>query len=516
MTIDAKPDKRSAWPDKPCAGVCLHLTSLPGPYGIGELGAAAFDFIDTLAKMRLQVWQILPAGPTGFGDSPYQPLSDRAGNEMLIDVAALVDDGLLEPDDLDTLRELPVDTVDFAALLPRKTAILGLAASRFSGRASAALKLAYQDFIEAHDARWLRDYARFRALKDCNGQKSWTTWSSPVRDRDPAAMRRFEKAARQAIENVRICQFLYYRQWRKLRAYARKQGVQLFGDLPIYVAPDSVDAWTSRELLHMNDDGTPRLVAGVPPDYFSADGQLWGNPVYNWPAHAENGFQWWLDRLRHALAQTDLLRIDHFRGFESYWAVPGAATSARDGEWLPGPGNALFDAIRDALGLDSIVAEDLGLITAEVETLRRQHGLPGMKVLQFELAREDFNLADIKADCVCYTATHDSDTTRGWLNGSPGDTRKRSEIRTTKKRALQFTAGTAKSIHRDLIRLAFSSEARLAIAPMQDYLGLGSSARLNKPGNPENNWRWRMRDDHMDDVLIADIANCVSLAGRSC
>ena len=432
MKIHAKSNKRSAWPDKPCAGVCLHLTSLPGPHGIGELGAAAFDFIDTIAKMGLKIWQFLPAGPTGFGDSPYQSLSDRAGNEMLIDVLALVDDGLLLRKDLDALRDLPADAVDFAALIPRKTAVLDLAASRFAGRATAALKLAYQEFVEEHDSRWLRDYARFRALKDHNSQKSWTTLPSPLRDRDPAAIRRFEESARQEIENTRICQFLYYRQWRNLREYAHMQGVQLFGDLPIYVAPDSVDAWTSRELLCMNDDGSPRLVAGVPPDYFSKDGQLWGNPVYDWPAHAENGFQWWLDRLRHAMAQAGLLRIDHFRGFESYWAVPGAATSARHGKWLPGPGNALFDAVRDELGLGSIVAEDLGLITPEVEALRRRHSLPGMKVLQFELAREDFDLADIKSDCVCYTATHDSDTTRGWLSGSPGDTRNRSEIRTTR------------------------------------------------------------------------------------
>lgn len=515
MKIHAKSNKRSAWPDKPCAGVCLHLTSLPGPHGIGELGAAAFHFIDTIAKMGLKVWQFLPAGPTGFGDSPYQSLSDRAGNEMLIDVLALVDDGLLLRKDLDALCDLPADAVDFAALIPRKTAVLGLAANRFAGRATAALKLAYQEFVEEHDSRWLRDYARFRALKDRNSQKSWTTLPSPLRDRDPAAIRRFEESARQEIENTRICQFLYYRQWRNLREYAETQGVQLFGDLPIYVAPDSVDAWTSRELLCMNDDGSPRLIAGVPPDYFSKDGQLWGNPVYDWPAHADNGFQWWLDRLRHAMAQAGLLRIDHFRGFESYWAVPGAATSARHGKWLPGPGNAFFDAVRDELGLGSIVAEDLGLITPEVEALRRRHGLPGMKVLQFELAREDFDLADIKSDCVCYTATHDSDTTRGWLSGSPGDTRNRSEIRTTKKRALKLTAGKAKTIHRDMIRLAFSSEARVAIAPMQDYLGLGSDARLNKPGNPVNNWRWRMRDDHLDDVLIADVANCVSLSGRS-
>jgi len=510
-----KRNRRSAWPATPRAGVCLHLTSLPGPYGIGELGAAAFDFIDILARMGLTVWQFLPTGPTGYGDSPYQQLSDRAGNEMLIDLAALVNDGLLAIGDVDELRNLPVDAVDFARLIPQKTAILNLVASRFAESASASLKVAYEKFVDENDSRWLHDYALFRTLKNSNAQQPWTEWPSPLKFRDRAALTRFEKSSGQAIENARICQFLYYRQWRELRAYARKQGVQLFGDLPIYVAADSVDAWTSRELLCMHDDGSPRLVAGVPPDYFSDDGQLWGNPVYDWPAHVANGFQWWLDRLHHAMAQSDLLRIDHFRGFESYWAVPGDATTAQGGEWLPGPGNALFDAIRAELGLGSIVAEDLGLITPEVEALRRRYGLPGMKVLQFELAREDFDLADIEADCVCYTATHDSDTTRGWLNGSPGDTRRRSEIRATKKRALQMSAGKAKTIHRDMIRLAFSSQAGLAIAPMQDYLGLGSDSRLNTPGNPENNWRWRMRAGQLDEALIVDVASSVSLAGRN-
>lgn len=507
--------KKSAWPAQSCAGVCLHITSLPGNYGIGEIGAEAFNFIDKLVKMKLKVWQFLPTGPTGFGNSPYQLLAGRAGNEMLIDVAALIDDGLLSKEDVNGLRDLPLDTVNYGQLISRKTAIVNLAASRFATRGTAALKSAYAEFVDENESHWLRDYAVFRALKNKHGQQSWITWPAPLKFRDPAAIAQFEKTSHHALEHIRISQFLFHRQWQRFRAYARSKGVSLFGDLPIYVALDSADAWTSQDLLCLNDDGSPRLLAGVPPDYFNEAGQKWGNPVYNWSAHAASGFQWWIDRLQHAMDQADLLRIDHFRGFESYWAIPADAKTAQEGEWLTGPGEKLFDALRDATGLDSIIAENLGIITPAVESLRTRYGMPGMKVLQFELAREDFDLADIETNCVCYTATHDCDTTRGWLDGSPGDTRRQSEIKSTRERALRISAGTAETIHHDLIRLAFASKARIALAPMQDYLGLGSEARLNTPGNPEGNWRYRMRGDQLDESLLADVASVVTLAGRN-
>ena len=393
------------------AGICLHLTSLPGPYGIGELGRAAHRFVDTMAAMRLGVWQFLPLGPTAYGDSPYQPLSTFAGNELLIDIGELIEIGLLSEDEAGELRALPRESVDYGALIPIKNRLLRLAAKRFAELGDTALEKAFDEFLERNDEAWLHDYAVFRILKTRHDEKPWPEWPAEFANRDEAAMRRVEEDASDAILAVKVQQFLFFRQWFALRDYAHRHGIRLFGDMPICIALDSSDAWANRDMLRVDRDGRPECVAGVPPDYFSEDGQLWGNPLYDWDRHAAEGYRWWVERLKATSELADLVRIDHFRGFESYWSVPADADTARSGAWEPGPGDAIFDAMRDSLGTLPIIAEDLGVITPEVEALRDRHRIPGMRVLQFDVCDAGFRLQDVSENSVCYTGTHDNDTT---------------------------------------------------------------------------------------------------------
>lgn len=497
------------------AGVCLHITSLPGPYGIGEIGQHALQFVDTLKKMQLGVWQFLPTGPTAYGDSPYQPLSTFAGNELLIDIGDLIAKGLLTEDEASELTLLPHDSVDYGALIPIKTRILQLAASRFSERTDAALRSAFDRFVAENDRLWLHDYALFRILKSEHGERPWPEWDARYVHRDEKALSEIEAMAAARIEAIKIVQFLFHVQWKQLRDYANDRGVRLFGDMPICIALDSADAWANPEILRIDRDGKPDHVAGVPPDYFSEDGQLWGNPLYAWENHAANDYSWWIARLRASAELADIVRIDHFRGFESYWSVPAESETARTGSWEPGPGDAIFDAMFDALGNLPIVAEDLGVITPEVEALRDRHQIPGMVVLQFDVADEDFDLLNITENSVCYTGTHDNDTTVGWFRGSPDDIRSDFEIKQTQQAALQMTGGTDATINTDLIKAAFSTNAKLAIAPLQDYLGLGSEARFNIPGTSSNNWRWRVREEQLDDGVIGQIAKLVGESGRA-
>jgi len=496
------------------AGVCLHLASLPGEYGIGEIGAAARRFIDALVAMKQQVWQFLPVGPTGYGNSPYQPLSTFAGNELLIDVANLVELGLVPPAEALPLKKLPADFVDYEQLIPLKNRLLASAAAAFAQRAGAQLRDELARFIAVNDKLWLRDYALYRVLKARHGERSWLDWEPEFAHRNPTALRDVEANGGAQLNQVRILQFLFARQWSELHRYAASRGILLFGDLPIYLALDSADAWSHPELLLTDKSGEPAAVAGVPPDYFSADGQLWGNPLYNWTYHASNGFAWWVARLKHACALVDIVRIDHFRGFESYWAVPANAANARAGRWEQGPGDALFDAVRVALGDLPIVAEDLGIITAAVDALRDTLGIPGMRVLQFDIADEQFNPDAIPENCVCYTGTHDNDTTLGWFNGSAGNTQSAKELAAMQQCVLERTGGSPATIHIDLIRLAYGSPARLVIVPIQDYLGLGSSARLNLPGTASNNWRWRLRSEQLTLGVLDSVSTMTVLAGR--
>jgi len=497
------------------AGVCMHITSLPGPYGIGEIGRYAREFIDRMRAMKLSVWQFLPTGPTAYGDSPYQPLSTFAGNEMLIDIGDLIERGFLAADEVDELTTLPERYVDYGALIPLKSRLLGLAAERFRERADAGLRDGLRQFLADNDARWLHDYAVYRILKTRHGERPWTEWRPEYVRRDAAALRALEESAALDIERIKIIQFLFHDQWRMLREYARRNGVRLFGDMPICIALDSADAWAKRDILQLDAEGRPSHVAGVPPDYFSEDGQLWGNPLYAWENHQKTGYSWWIDRLRASAELADLVRIDHFRGFEAYWSVPADSPTARVGAWEPGPGDAIFDAMQAAMGELPIVAEDLGVITPEVDALRERHHIPGMHVLQFDVSDESIDIADFEENSVCYTGTHDNDTTLGWYRGSPDDIRSHDEIVAAREAALRVTGGKPETIHLDMIRTAFATRSKIAIAPMQDYLGLGSEARINRPGTSSNNWRWRILDSQLSDAVCDNVARMVEAAGRA-
>jgi len=473
------------------AGVCLHITSLPGPYGIGELGAQALNFVDAMQEMQLGVWQFLPTGPTAYGDSPYQPLSTFAGNELFIDIGELVSSGFLTASEVSGLTALSHEFVNYGELIPIKNNLLHLAASRFEDVAGIALKSACSEFIRKHDRDWLHDYALFRNLKADHGERPWPDWQTEYVHRDERTLLVFEESNTARILASKVLQFLFYHQWARLREYANQRGVRLFGDMPIYIALDSADAWANPAILGIDRDGQPDRVAGVPPDYFTEDGQLWGNPLYAWENHAADNYSWWIKRIRASTEMADIVRIDHFRGFESYWSVPAESETARNGMWEPGPGAAIFDALLKELGSLPIVAEDLGVITPEVEALRRHLNVPGMKVLQFATEDDNFELSHVEEQCVCYTGTHDNDTTIGWYEGDRD------------------------SIHIEMIRDAFSTRAQLAVAPMQDYLGLGSEARLNTPGTSTNNWRWRMQEEQLDSGTRSLISSLVSESGRT-
>ncbi|MEM1410713.1 MAG: 4-alpha-glucanotransferase [Pseudomonadota bacterium] len=501
-------------PAQPRAGVALHFTSLPSPYGIGDIGDAALAFVDALADMKLLVWQFLPTGPTAYGDSPYQPLSAFAGNENLIGLEPLVRDGFLSQEEIDTLRDLPHDTVDYGAVISRKGALLRLAAERFEARADAEQQAAYETFVAENDEDWLADYALYRILKSGHGERPWTEWATEYVRRDPEALAQAARANAADIACVKVLQFFFDVQWRRLKARAGERRVRLFGDMPIYIALDSADAWAHPEILRVDEDGRPFDVAGVPPDYFSEDGQLWGNPLYDWAHHERHGFSWWIERMAHAARLNDLVRVDHFRGFEAYWAVPFGEETAKGGRWEPGPRDALFEAMEQALGVLPIVAEDLGVITPEVDGLRLRHGIPGMVVLQFDVSDPDFDPTAMAPNSVCYTGTHDNDTTVGWFRGGEDDTRSEEELLATRKNVLRMTGGSPETIHLDLIEMAFASPAQLAIAPMQDFLGLGTESRVNIPGTTGNNWRWRLLPEQFTDDFRAGVARLVEACGR--
>ena len=497
------------------AGIGMHLTSLPGLHGIGDVADCAMGFLDRLLEMNIGVWQFLPTGPTAYGDSPYQPLSAFAGNTLLIGLAPLVRQGLLDANDLEVLESLPRNYVDFGRLIPAKSALLEKAAQRFDSKPGHEFRVGYEEFLHRHGSDWLDDYALYRVLKRRHGDLPWPEWEKSLAHRNSTALEQVRNDQREAIEYTRITQFLFWNQWEKFKVAAARKGICLFGDMPIYIALDSADAWSHPEMLMINDDGLPSHVAGVPPDYFSEDGQLWGNPLYDWAFHEQTGYEWWIKRMKQSLQMNDLVRIDHFRGFESFWSVHFGSETARNGDWVPGPGDALFDALHHSLGDLPIVAEDLGVITPAVDQLRQSQGFPGMAVLQFEVSDPGFDVASIEHNSVCYTGTHDNDTTVGWFHATGPDIRAEKEILNTQVRALKATGGTEKNIHLDMIRLAFSSKASLAVAPMQDYLGLGSESRLNVPGTTWNNWRWRLEADQLHPEVLESTALMVSGASRA-
>ncbi len=483
----------------------LHPTSLPSHYGIGDLGPAASQFLDYLARAKQRLWQVLPLGPTGYGDSPYASPSAFAGNTLLISPELLVEQGLLNREDLEPLEKLPEDRVEFGQLQPLKRHLL---AKAFKSDKRQQIKDRMEAFKGAQSA-WLDDFALFTALTEHHGH--WLDWPPPLRDRELGALEQARQELREQIDLQSFTQFLFFDQWHSLRARASQHGISIIGDIPIFVAHESADVWAHRHLFKLDHQGRPTVVAGVPPDYFSATGQLWGNPLYDWQAVADDGYGWWIARMRHLLELVDIVRVDHFRGFEAAWEVPASAETAVHGTWVPGPGKDVFDAIDGALGGHvPVIAEDLGMITDEVRELLAQTGYPGMKVLQFAFGGGSDNpyLPHNYAhpNCVVYTGTHDNDTTRGWF-ASISD-KERQSVR-------QYLGDTTSETTFALTRLALASIANTAIVPLQDVLDLGSEARMNVPGAVGGSWTWRMRADQLDPARADSLAELTQIYGRS-
>jgi 4-alpha-glucanotransferase len=541
------------------AGILLHPTSLPGRFAVGDLGPAAHAFLDWLAAAGLSHWQILPLGPTGLGDSPYNALSTFAGNPVLISPELLAQEGLVTQDDLRSGDAPPAPAAELRAAREFKQKIHRKGWDRFRAEAPAELVRAWDAFrtgdwatlglpvsatapapagrpagaddrasaaepstaatfdlpslagklprTDATSTTWLADWALYAALKGKFEGRSWLAWDEPLRRRQPAALAAARRELAAEIEFRVFEQFLFFRQWARLRAAADARGIRILGDLPIYVAADSADVWANPELFRLGRTGALRAVAGVPPDYFSASGQRWGNPLYRWDRLASRGYDWWIARVGHQLRLVHALRLDHFRGFVAYWEVPAAAATAEKGRWVPGPGRALFDALRGALGGLPLVAEDLGQIDESVHALRRELGLPGMRVLQFGIADPESLHAphQVPADAVAYTGTHDNDTSRGWLASANPDDR---------KRALTYLGADEAGFAWAMVRAAFTSAAELAIVPLQDAIGLGSEARMNVPGRDGGNWTWRVETSKVPGDLPQRLRDLATAAGR--
>ena len=478
--------------DDRLSGILLHPTSLPGPFGVGELGEEAYHFIDFLASSRQHLWQVLPLGPTGYADSPYASFSSFAGNHLLISLRLLAREGLLEEQALLQKPSFPSSSVDYGAVIAFKMPLLWQSFQNFTTQATPPERQDYQQFRQNHQ-HWVDDYALFMALKDEHKGAPWTEWEPAIAARKAEAMSDWQKRLEPRINFHVYLQYQFYRQWADLKRHANAKDIQIVGDLPIFVAHDSADVWAHPELFYLDEAGSPTVVAGVPPDYFSVTGQRWGNPLYRWDRLAQTNYAWWIDRFRATLALVDLLRLDHFRGFEAYWEIPGGEETAVKGRWVPGPGAALFNALEAALGGVPVIAEDLGVITPGVVALRKQFGFPSMRVLQFGFgadARNEHLAHNFDRQTLVYTGTHDNDTTVGWY-------RSRSPVEQHNVREYLATDGSNVSL--DLIRLAFSSVAQLAIVPLQDLLALGSEARMNMPGRTDGNWTWRYEAEMLKD-----------------
>ena len=486
------------------SGILMHITSLPGPYGVGTMGKAAFAFVDFLKDAGQRLWQILPLTPTGYGDSPYQSCSTCAGNPYLIDLDLLVEDGLLEPADLEGIVWGGSDTcVDFGALYDHRTQVLKKAFARFRQDKD------FADFC-TRNAGWLSDFGLYMALKDAHGGKPWYEWEAPLRFREPDAIWQARQENKEQIRFFQFVQYLFHKQWNALRAYAHEAGIRIIGDVPIYVPRDSADVWSSPELFQLDEKLTPTKVAGVPPDYFSEDGQLWGNPLYKWEAHAQDDYAWWIRRLAAAGQWYDIIRIDHFRGLAGYWAVSFGDETARGGQWMKGPGLDFIRAIQRQLPDLSMIAEDLGVLTEDVLELVAESGYPGMKVLGFGFdSREpsDHLPYHYPVNSVCYTGTHDNMTTRQWFDTAPAD---------AVAYAAEYMALTEEEGYVwGMIRTAMASPSATCIIPMQDYLGLGGEGRMNFPGTcTGDNWTWRAEKDFISKKLAEKIYRMTKLYGR--
>jgi len=494
-----------------CSGILLHISSLPSACGIGNLGPEAYRWADFLAETKQGIWQILPLNPTdpAHGNSPYQSVSAFAGNPLLISPELMVRDGFLEQSDIENLPGYQEGPVDYPAVIAGKELLFRVAYERFKQREK---MYGYERFC-AENASWLDDFALFMALKDCFPGRSWTEWPQEVRDRRPEALESRKEELRDARERTKFLQYVFFEQWHSLKAYCNRRGIQLFGDIPLYVIHESVDVWANPELFMLDEGRRPTLVAGVPPDYFSDTGQLWGNPVYRWDALRERGYGWWIQRVEHNLRLLDLLRVDHFRGLVGYWVVQAGETNAVNGRWVESPAEDLLNALIRRFPRLPIIAEDLGVITPDVREIMHRFDLPGMKVLLFafgwDLPTNPYIPHNVPKNCVLYTGTHDNNTARGWFEREATP-----EIRERLYRYLGREV-PAEDFHRELIRLAMMSVANTVIIPMQDVLGLGEEGRMNRPATTEGNWRWRLSSEQLTPPITAMLRDMTELYGRA-
>ncbi|MCI0420210.1 MAG: 4-alpha-glucanotransferase [Acidobacteria bacterium] len=502
------------------SGILLHPTSLPGRFGIGDLGPEAYRFADFLYAAKQQIWQVLPLGPTGYGDSPYQVFSAFAGNPLLMSLELLAEEGLLSSEDWSEGPTFPEAEVDYGAVIQFKFPVLRAAFERFQTKASPATREAFQSFCHQHRG-WLDDYAQFMAIKGAHGEVAWNQWDSSIALRQPEALKHWRKKLAREIECRKFWQFLFFKQWMALKQYCHARSIHIMGDIPIFVARDSADVWAHPQLFHLDTQGNPTVVAGVPPDYFSATGQLWGNPLYRWDVMAASGYGWWVERFRAAFELFDMVRIDHFRGFEAYWEVPAHEITAIHGRWASGPGAELFESVRRVLGELPIVAENLGLITPEVEALRQKLGFPGMAVLQFAFGSGtsdcEFLPHNYSRNLLVYTGTHDNDTTVGWWNsaGAGDSTRRPEEVQREREFVLKYLGVDGSEIHWAFIRAVLASVAHLAIVPLQDVLGLGSHARMNLPARANGNWQWRFASGMLTEIMQERLKELTVVFGRA-
>jgi 4-alpha-glucanotransferase len=492
------------------SGILLHPTSLPGAYGVGDIGPEAYRWLDFLVVARQQLWQMLPLGPTGYGDSPYQSFSSFAGNPLLISPDRLLEAGLLTTDDLSAVPCFLDHRVDFGPVIEFKAGLLRRSFERFSSNADAALIARFEAFCDA-EKDWLDDFALFMALKEAHAGAVWNTWEPEIALRRAEAMTAWRDRLSDRMDYYRYVQFLFFEQWAALKGAANARGVRLIGDVPIFVAHDSADVWAHPEYFRLDHLGNPAAVAGVPPDYFSPTGQLWGNPLYRWDVLRDAGYSWWIERLRATLRTVDLVRLDHFRGFEAYWEVPAGETTAMNGRWVKGPGAGLFRALQSAFKVERLplIAEDLGVITPEVVALREQFGLPGMQILQFAFSTGIASMDApyrYKRHSVVYVGTHDNDTALGWLHTSSAPDERRL--------ALRYLGTDGHEFNWDMIRLALGSVCDTAIIPLQDVLGLGSEARMNYPSRPTGNWGWRCLPGALTAELSDRLADLTEVYGR--
>ncbi len=491
------------------SGILFHPTSLPGKYGIGTLGKEAYAFIDFLKKSKQKLWQIFPLGPTGYGDSPYQSFSSFAGNPYLIDFDLLIEAHLLSEEDLkDIFFGDNEEYIDYGAIYNQKYPLLRKAYENFKSSDNNEMKGSLENF-KRENSSWLNDYSLYISLKNHFNGLPWNEWAQDIKNREDGAMHHYRSELADDIEYHNFIQFLFFKQWGDVKRYANENGIKIIGDIPIFVAADSSDAWANPEIFLFDKERKPVKVAGVPPDYFSATGQLWGNPLYNWEKLKETNYSWWVERVRANLSTCDIIRIDHFRGFEAYWAVPYGDDTAINGQWEPGPGIDLFNAIKSQLGELPIIAEDLGLMTQGVIDLREATGFPGMKILGFAFdsgEENDYLPHTYTKNCVVYTGTHDNDTLVGWFQKAKEEDRQFARD--------YLNSRSDDEIHWDAIRGAWSSVACMAISPVQDFLGLGSEARINTPGVASGNWQWRLKQGVLTNELAERIAKLTKIYSR--